>query len=240
MTERSEIQQRLADNLARVQADIYSAAASRDVTLVCVTKYAPIEHAAALIEAGAKHLGENLMPGAAERFTDLRSQGLKFQAHMLGPLQSRKATICAVTCDWYQALEREEIANRLQKALIATGKRMNVLIQVRAGDEASKHGVGPPDMPNLIEAVAGCDLLSIRGLMCIPPGPAYYPSRVAWEAGTRGIFRQMAALFARMQAGYAELLIDTLSMGMSGDYRWAIEEGATMVRIGSALFEGLR
>jgi pyridoxal phosphate enzyme (YggS family) len=159
---------------------------------------------------------------------------------MLGPLQSRRATICAVACDWFQALEREETAAKLQKALVATGKKLNVLIQVKAGDEPTKHGIEAKAIDALAGELAQIDRLVLRGLMCIPPGPNYYSSKAAWEVGTRTAFRQMAALFARMQTGCAELPLDTLSMGMSADYRWAIEEGATMVRIGSALFEGLR
>jgi pyridoxal phosphate enzyme (YggS family) len=231
---------RIADNLARVQAEIAQASVGRDVTLVSVTKYAPLEHAAALIEAGAQHIGENHFPQASDRFDELRSRGFQFSGHMLGPLQSRKARLCAQACDWYQALERFDIALRLQDELASQGKTIDVLIQVHVGVDEAKHGVDSSTLDEFVNQVRSQDHLRIRGLMCIPPGPSCFQSPQVYEASTRGNFRQMAALFARIQAGYPELPIDTLSMGMSGDYRWAIEEGATMVRIGRALFEGLR
>lgn len=231
--------QRIAENLAAVQASIADAADGRDVTLICVTKYALLEHAAALIEAGAQHIGENQFPQAAERFTELRGRSLSFAGHMLGPLQSRKVKLCAESCDWYQALERAEIAQKLNAGLTELGHTMDVLIQIHVGDEETKHGIAEEDLAPFIRQVAEQPRLRIRGLMCIPPGPSCFLSPKVYEAQTRRNFRQMAGLFARMQAGYPELPIDTLSMGMSGDYRWAIEEGATMVRIGRALFEGL-
>jgi pyridoxal phosphate enzyme (YggS family) len=233
------VQAQIQRNLEQVQASITQVAHGRPITLVCVTKYAPLEHIAALIDAGAQHIGENLFPQASERFTKLRERGLRFTGHMLGPLQSRKAPLCAATCDWYQALERVEIAQRLSAELGALGRSMDVLIQVHVGEEESKHGIQPEELDAFIEQVAPLPSLRVRGLMCIPPGPSCFASPKVYESQTRGNFRQMAALFARMQAGYPELPVDTLSMGMSGDYRWAIEEGATMVRIGRALFEGL-
>ncbi len=235
----SEAQQQIRENLQSVQDSIASASAGREITLVCVTKYAPLEHAAALIETGAQHIGENLFPQAAERFTELRARGLQFSGHMLGPLQSRKVRLCAEKCDWYQALERLEIARKLNAELTELGRTLNVLIQIHVGDEESKHGIIAEELNAFVEDLAGYSQLRIRGLMCIPPGPSCFLSPQVYEAQTRRNFRQMASLFARMQAGYTELPIDTLSMGMSGDYRWAIEEGATMVRIGRALFEGL-
>jgi PLP dependent protein len=254
----SELQLRVRENLQSVEDSIRQSAQGRAVTLVCVTKYAPIEQAAALLAAGAQHLGENQFPQASERFNALRQRGLQFTGHMLGPLQSRKAKQCAESCDWYQALERIEVAHKLNDELATFGKAMDVLIQIHVGDEDSKHGIAPASLDQFIEDLVGAHgcapappaatgaqtcaptgRLRIRGLMCIPPGPSCFLSPQVYEAQTRRNFRQMADLFARMQAGYPELPIDTLSMGMSGDYRWAIAEGANMVRIGRALFEGL-
>ncbi|MDQ3023468.1 MAG: YggS family pyridoxal phosphate-dependent enzyme [bacterium] len=222
-----------------MRATVADAGHGRDVTLVCVTKYASLEHTAALASAGGQHLGENLLPAGALKFAALREQGLNFTAHMLGPLQSRKAVLCAQTCNWYQALERIEIAQKIEDELSRVGRRMDTLIQLHVGGEDRKHGISQIQLESFIEQVAALTHLRIRGLMCIPPGPSCFLSPAVYEAQTRKAFRQMASLFARMRTGYAELPIDTLSMGMSGDYRWAIEEGATMVRIGRALFEGL-
>jgi pyridoxal phosphate enzyme (YggS family) len=235
----STLDQRIAENLAAVKASISKVAMGREITLVCVTKYAPAEHAAALVRAGAEHLGENLLPAGAEKFEMLRSEGLQFTAHMLGPLQSRKVSTCAQSCDWYQALERAEIAEKLDSTLAELGRSIEALVQVHVGDEETKHGVAPDELDSFFATVAGLSRLRLRGLMCIPPGPDRFLSPQVYERVSREGFRQTAAMFARIQAGYTELPLDTLSMGMSGDYRWAIEEGATMVRVGRALFEGL-
>lgn len=233
------LRERIADNLTRVERSIADAAAGRDITLVCVTKYAPLEHVIALVEAGGQHLGENLLPAGAEKFAALRERGLSFTAHMLGPLQSRKANLCAESCDWYQALERVETAQRLHARLTELGRSMDVLVQVDVSGEERKHGVAEDDVPALLDALAPYDTLRLRGLMCIPAGPSCFLSPQVYEATTRNSFRQLASLFDRMAARFGELPFDTLSMGMSGDYRWAIAEGATMVRVGRALFEGL-
>jgi pyridoxal phosphate enzyme (YggS family) len=234
-----DLNYQIRNNLQAVQATITDAAHGRDVCLVCVTKYAPLEHAAALIEAGAQHIGENQFPQAGERFIELRNFGPSFTAHMLGPLQSRKVRRCAESCDWYQALERVEIAQKLNDELSDLSRSLDVLVQIRVGDEETKHGIAEGALDAFIEQIADLPHLRIRGLMCIPPGPSCFLSPQVYEAQTRRNFRQMADLFARIQAGYPELPINTLSMGMSGDFRWAIEEGANMVRIGRALFEGL-
>ena len=233
------LQAQLRYNLQAVRSSIETASGDQAVTLVCVTKYVPFEHAAALVEAGAEHLGENLLPQASDRFNGLRRQGLTFTGHMLGPLQSRRVRLCAETCDFHQALERPEIARKLDAELSLLKRSMDVLIQVDVSDEGSKHGIKAASLDSFMEQMAPLTRLRLRGLMCIPPAPSCFASSRVYEAQTRNSFRQMARLFARMQAGYPELPIDTLSMGMSGDYRWAIEEGATMVRIGRALFEGL-
>jgi PLP dependent protein len=237
--EAGALRSRIADNFAQVRQSIADAAGGRAVTLVCVTKYAPLEWTAALVEAGGEHIGENLLPAGAEKFDALRAQGLSFTAHMLGPLQSRKARLCAQSCDWYQALERSEIASKLDAELAALDRTLNVLVQVNIGDEDQKHGIELEEVPTFCARLAEFQRLRLRGLMCVPAGPSCFLSPIIYEKQTRLAFDRMAQMFARIAAEYRQQPIDTLSMGMSGDYRWAIAQGATMVRIGRALFDGV-
>jgi PLP dependent protein len=235
------LQSRVADNLACVQANIAQATTSHLVTLVCVTKYAQDDWVTALLEAGATDLAENLLPRASERFTALKAQGYKFTRHLIGAQQSRKVKFIAGQFDWLQALDRMDCASELEQLLILNQQRLDVLVQINIGREETKHGF----MPEEAEDVCGRVLehftaLRLRGLMAIPPWPSAYPNRAAFERETRIHFRQMSELFARIRHSFPGApLLDTLSLGMSQDYVWAIEEGATMVRVGSALFEGL-
>lgn len=238
---------RISSNLAAVRQRIDAAAGGRAVRLVCVTKYAEPEWVRALLDVGATELGESRLPEGLERFDQLRAEGRRFTAHLIGPLQSRKAPLAA-RCDLFQALERGDIAERLSVAVgpseakasevVADPPRLDVLVQVNIGGERQKHGVAPEQLDVFVANLAGtAPVLRLCGLMCIPPGPDAYTSAQLWESGTRASFRQMRGIFDRIAASFADM--DTLSMGMSQDFAWAIEEGSTMVRVGSALFDGL-
>lgn len=235
------LKRRIAENLAGVQARVAQAAAGRSVTLICVTKYAQDDWVAALLQAGATDLAENLLPRGAERFTELRTRGACFTRHLIGAQQSRKIKLIPGNFDWLQALDRMDSAPELEQLLLEKELSLNVLVQINIGREAAKHGF----MPEEAEDVCGRILerftaLRLRGLMAIPPWPSAYPSPAAFERETRLHFRQMAELFDTIRRNHPSApLLDTLSLGMSQDFVWAIEEGATMVRVGSALFEGL-
>lgn len=233
---------RLQENYAAVSERVLAASPpGQPATLICVTKYAKLEWAAELVRAGAQHLGENLLPGAHERFSALRAEGLDFTRHLIGAQQSRKLKLIPGNFDWLQALDRQDSAARLSEACAATGATLQVLLEVNLAGESQKHGVSPEEAAAWTgQFEADYPALRLRGLMAIPPGPAAYSDKAAWEHGTRSHFETLRRLFDRIAAsGGRPGRWDTLSMGMSADYVWALEAGATMVRVGSALFQGL-
>ena len=231
----------VARNLAQVQENIAQAAASRSVHLVCVTKYAQDAWIQALLDCGATDLAENLLPRAAERFDELQAAGRRFTRHLIGAPQSRKVKLIAAHFDWLQALERFSVAQELNAQLGIIGQTMDVLLQVNISGEPQKHGVLPEQTLELAAQVhAECPALRLRGLMAVPPWPDAYASMAEFEHETRGYFGQMRQLFDKMRAALpSHEGADVLSLGMSLDYVWAVEEGASMVRVGGALFEGL-
>lgn len=228
-------------NLQAVQEDIELLAGGRNVSLVCVTKYSSMEHVRLLLEAGATQLGENLLPDAAERFGQLFAEGYQFKRHLIGPQQSRKLKLIPGSFDCFQALDRLKVASRLHDLLREAGETLDVLLQVNISREEQKGGF----MPEEVEDVAGrifteSPSLRIRGLMAIPAGPQAFATEAEFERETRRSFGQMRGLFDRISASFpAAMPFDVLSQGMSQDYKLALAEGSNMIRIGSALFEGL-
>jgi PLP dependent protein len=232
---------RIRDNLQRAQEELLTASGGRALRLVCVTKYVSLDIAEALLEAGGTELGENLLPDAADRFDTLRARRRSFTSHLIGPPQSRKVKLIPGRFDWLQALGRMKIAEMLSDELEMAGKEINVLLQFNDALELRDQGFTEAEiMPACEEIVLRMPRLRLRGLMVIPPGPQDYASAQQFERGTRETFRHTRTLFDKIRLQYrGAASIDTLSMGMSQDYSWAVQEGATMVRIGSALFKGL-
>ncbi|MBL8521180.1 MAG: YggS family pyridoxal phosphate-dependent enzyme [Betaproteobacteria bacterium] len=196
------------------------------VTLVAVSKSQPPAAVRAAFDAGQRRFAENYaQEGVAKiaALADLAQQGLEW--HFIGPLQSNKAGLVATHFDWVQSVDRLKIAQALSAR--RRGAPLNVLIEVNISGEASKAGVAPGEALALAAQVARLPQLRVRGLMAII-------ENVADEAGQR---RQFAALRQLYEQGCAQgMAFDTLSMGMSGDFRVAIEEGATLVRLGTAIF----
>jgi PLP dependent protein len=216
----------IADNLQVVRRRIEAAAraagrAPRAVTLLAVSK----THAAARVreaaEAGQRSFGENYVQEALEKMDAL--SGIKqLEWHLIGPLQSNKTRLAAERFDWVHTVASEKIARRLAEQRPASLPPLNVLIQVNASGEASKAGIAPAAAAALASLVAALKGIRLRGLMAIP------------EAGApRERFHEVNLVYEKMKAGFG---CDTLSMGMSDDMDLAIAEGATMVRIGTAIF----
>jgi hypothetical protein len=213
----------IADNLQAVRKRIEDAAraAGRDprgVTLLAVTK----THAAARVReaaaAGQRAFGENYVQEALEKIDTVA--GLEW--HLIGPLQSNKTRLAAERFDWVQTVASEKIARRLSEQRPAGKAPLNVLIQVNASGEASKSGVAPDQARDLSQKILFLKGLKLRGLMAIPePG------------APRARFNEINLLYQRLKGEFA---FDTLSMGMTDDMEIAIAEGATMVRIGTAIF----
>jgi hypothetical protein len=193
--------------------------------LLAVSKTQPPAAIARLADAGQRAFGENYVREAQAKIAELRPRGLEW--HLIGHLQSNKCREAARDFDWVQSLDRPKLVDALDRHRAAVAAPLNVLIQVNPDGEAGKAGCRPEEIEALARAVAAAPRLRLRGLMAIPePAPA--PER------RRAAFALMARSFAALQAQQPG--VDTLSMGMSGDFELAIAEGATMIRIGTALF----
>jgi PLP dependent protein len=200
--------------------------------LLAVSKTQPAQAVANLAaalrsrpRAGPVAFGENYVQEALEKQQALAGLGIEW--HLIGHLQSNKAREAAAAFDWVQTVDRIKLVDALAKYRAPGQAPLNVLIQVNVDDEASKHGCRPDEVALLADAIANRPALRLRGLMAIPaPDPDLERRRAA--------FRQMRALFDTLALQYPG--VDTLSMGMSEDYALAVAEGATMVRVGSALF----
>lgn len=225
------------DNLQAVRARIARAAAAagrapRSVTLLAVSKTHPVALIEQALAAGQRAFGENYVQEALEKMDALAGRLGEQRArasewHLVGPLQSNKTRAVAARFDWVQTVQSERIARRLAEQRPAALAPLNVLIQVNVSGEASKSGVAPQAVAALAAALASLPGLKLRGLMAIPE-----PTRDA--ALQRSRFAEMRQLLAQLQERHPGL--DTLSMGMSDDLEAAIAEGATMVRIGTAIF----
>ncbi|MDQ3039372.1 MAG: YggS family pyridoxal phosphate-dependent enzyme [Pseudomonadota bacterium] len=222
------MQKRLADVLARLEnvPTLPNRPAGRVMpTLVAASKTQPADVIAALAAAGQKAFGENYVQEALPKIDALRAHGLEW--HLIGHLQSNKARDAAQAFDWVQTLDRAKLIPLLASHRPSELPPLNVLVQVNIDDEASKHGCKPADALGLAGLVACEPRLQLRGLMAIPAPSADPQVRVRTFVAMRALFEAVAERYPS---------IDTLSMGMSDDFVAAIGQGATMVRIGSALF----
>lgn len=211
----------ILDNLHRA-----ATAAGRPVpALLAVSKTQPPDAVAALAAQGQRAFGENYVQEALAKIEALR--GLALEWHLIGHLQSNKAEQAAQAFDWVQSVDRPKLVAALARYRRTDREPLNVLIQVNIDDESSKHGCAPQEVDALAAAIAAEPTLRLRGLMAIP---------APWPDPTRRqqALNAMSDLFEALRARHGQ--VDTLSMGMSADYPQAIAAGATLVRIGTALF----
>lgn len=222
----------IAANLQAALNDIAAAAqqAGRDpsgVTLLAVSKTVAPAIVRAAFQAGQAAFGENYVQEGLDKIAALADLRDRITWHFIGPLQSNKTRPVAEHFDWVHAIDRLKIAERLSAQRPAGMAPLQVCIQVNISDEASKSGVAPAEVLPLAQAIAALPNLRLRGLMAIP-APADDPDAQRRPfAALRGLLDQLR------QSG---LHVDTLSMGMSADMGAAIAEGATLVRIGTAIF----
>jgi len=197
--------------------------------LLAVSKTQPAEAVAELAEQGQRAFGENYVQEAAAKQDTLALHlpGPALEWHLIGHLQSNKAREAAARFDWVQTVDRERLALALARHRLPERPPLNVLIQVNIDDEMSKHGCRPDEVAALASLIATQARLRLRGLMVIPTPHADVEAR-------RPAFRRAAELFEALRIAHP--CVDTLSMGMSDDLEVAIAEGATMVRVGTALF----
>lgn len=239
--------EQLAERYESVQKRIAWAAeraqrTASEITLVAVTKTFPAEVVVAAYEAGMRHFGENRAGELAEKRAEVEAilgddSGIVW--HLIGPLQSRKTTLAADHADYFHALDRIKIARRLSSRLQETGRTLPVLIQVNVSGEESKHGFDATRweedeqqrrrLREVAQDVARRPGLDLRGLMTMAP----------WEAEPeviQGVFRRTHALATWLEEVAPETPWTELSMGMTDDFELAIEQGATHVRVGRAIF----
>jgi len=217
----------IADNLSALAARIHSAAqaAGRDpasVQLLAVSKTKPASAIREIYAAGVRDVGENYLQEALAKQQELRDLPLIW--HFIGPIQSNKTKAIAEHFDWVHSVDRLKIAQRLSEQRPAGLPALNICLQVNVSGEDSKSGCAPVELPALARGVAALPNLRLRGLMAIPEPTE---DRTAQEAA----FASLNQLQASLGLG-----LDTLSMGMSHDLEAAIAQGATWVRIGTALF----
>ena len=210
---------------ARIAAAACAAGREPDaVELLAVSKTFGVDAIRAAAAAGQCAFGESYVQEALVKIAALADLSLTW--HFIGPLQRNKTRAVAEHFDWVHSVDRAIIAQRLNDARTATQPPLNVCVQVNVSGEPSKSGVSPADLPALVHAVAQMPRLHLRGLMAIPA-----PSKSADQQHAQ--FR----LLRQLRDGL-DVPLDTLSMGMSDDMEAAIAEGATLVRVGSAIFGG--
>jgi hypothetical protein len=220
----------IADNLQAVRAAIASAAATAGrtadaVSLLAVSKTFPVSAVREAYQAGQTRFAESYLQEAIEKIAVLHD--LPVEWHFIGPIQGNKTRLIAGNFAWVHSVDRLKIAERLSAQRPAHLAPLQLCLQVNVSNEASKSGVSPDEVGDLAQAIVKLPHLQLRGLMAIPA-----PTR---DPGLqRAAFAQLRELYNRLNG--QGLRLDTLSMGMSDDYVSAIQEGATIVRIGSAIF----
>ncbi|WP_142804758.1 YggS family pyridoxal phosphate-dependent enzyme [Tepidiphilus sp. J10] len=211
---------------ARVaEAEVRAGRPPGSVTIVAVSKTQPPQAVRAAFACGQRVFGENYVQEGVAKVEALADLPLEW--HFIGPIQSNKTRAIAEHFAWVHSLDRLKVAERLAAQRPAALGPLQVLLQVNVSGEASKSGVAPAEVPALAQAVASLPGLRLRGLMCIP-------EPTSDEAVLRARFRTLRCCLEDLRARGLEL--DVLSMGMSGDFPLAIEEGATHVRLGTAIF----
>ncbi|WP_292779595.1 YggS family pyridoxal phosphate-dependent enzyme [Methylophilus sp. UBA6697] len=219
----------LSDNLACIRQQIADAQArfqaTQPVTLCAVSKAQPAAAIRAAYDAGQTVFGENYLQEALQKQAELEDCAIAW--HFIGPIQSNKTQPIARHFDWVHSVDRLKIAQRLSDARPSTLAPLNICLQVNISEEASKSGASGQELLELALNIKQLPRLQLRGLMAIPAPCSDIEQQ-------RDQFRQVRALFEQLNSHGLQL--DTLSIGMSGDFAAAIAEGATLVRIGTAIF----
>jgi pyridoxal phosphate enzyme (YggS family) len=198
---------------------------SNAVKLLAVSKTKPVCDIVQAYEAGQRLFGENYVQEGVEKIQNLHSLD-DIEWHFIGPLQSNKTRLVAEHFDWVQSIDRIKIAQRLNDQ-VSPNKTLNVCIQVNIDDDENKAGISVSELNDFAKAISGLPNLRLRGLMTIPKANQS-------QAEQTTSFARMATLFESLKKQYSS--VDTLSMGMSGDMQNAIDNGSTMVRVGTAIF----
>ena len=224
--------ERLAANIAQVRANIADAAQSAgrsadEIRLVAVSKTVAVELVEIAYNLGVTDFGENRVQDALPKIADFHPQGVYW--HMIGHLQSNKASKVVASFDSVQSVDSLHLAQALSRHAAEQGKHLPILLQVNVSGEASKEGMALAEASTLARQIAVLPALEVQGLMTIAP-------LVGTAEEVRPVFRKLRELRERLSNEVPHCSWQELSMGMTDDYRIAIEEGATIVRIGRAIF----
>ena len=223
----------IRERLAQVHERIARAAArtgrrAEEITLIAVSKTFDPAVVQQAVDAGVRDLGENRVQEAATKVPQVRGQDLRW--HLIGHLQSNKARAAVSLFDVIHTLDSPQLVSRLNRIAGEMGRRPVVLLQLDLGGEATKSGAQYSELPDIVAALESADSLDFRGLMTLPP---FFED----PEQTRSYFRRLREIMEEVNAGRAaEKRLTELSMGMSHDFEVAIEEGATMVRVGTSIF----
>lgn len=222
----------IAANLQQVQGRIGAACAAaqrpvQSVTLLAVSKTQPASSVRAAFDAGQRAFGENYVQEALDKIAVLAELRARIEWHLIGPLQSNKTRVVAEAFDWVHSVDRLKTAQRLSEQRPDHLPPLNVCLQVNISGEVSKSGVAPDEVLVLAQAVAALPRLRLRGLMAIPEPEGDFDAQRAPHRALRRLQQRLCD---------TGLALDTLSMGMSADLEAAIAEGATLVRVGTAIF----
>ena len=223
----------IADRLAEIRSRIVVAARSAgrapsSIQLIAVSKTFPLDLVREAYLAGQRDFGENRIQEALQKIES--APDLEIRWHLLGHVQTNKARKAGAAFATIQSVDRIELLHKLDLAAIEAGAAPELLIQVDVAGEAAKFGAAPVDVPRLLEAAARLQAARVVGLMMLPPVPQTPEDARPW-------FRQLRDLRdGWLAAGIPPPMLRELSMGMSGDFEVAIQEGATMVRVGTAIF----
>ena len=222
----------IKDNIERIRSEIFEAAVRagrrpEDVTLCAVTKKVDAQKAREVLDAGVHTLGENRVQSLLEKYEVL---GDRPEWHLIGHLQTNKVKYIVDKVSLIHSVDSLHLAEEISRRSAAAEKVSDILIEVNVSGEASKYGIRPSETEQLMEQIASLSNLRVRGLMTIAPVPEK-------KGANRKYFAQLRELFVDIQSKkYDNSNMDILSMGMSRDYVEAVEEGATIVRIGTSLF----
>jgi len=222
------------DNLALVQQQITQAAIQsgrtpEEIQLIAVSKTKPVELIKEALAAKQTAFGENRIQEAHGKI-EMLSNSPEIEWHLIGHLQKNKVKFCPGNFQWIHSVESVELANKLEARCALTNKNINVLIQVNLSREKSKSGLQKwDDILRVAESISAGQWLKFRGLMTIP-APNF------GELKTRKIYEQIRKWRDKLRHELDSAEITELSMGMTADYHWAIQEGATMIRVGTAIF----
>lgn len=228
----------VAENIRAVEEKIAAAAARsgrkvEDVLLLAVSKTKPVELIGEAVQAGCVSLGENKVQEIMEKYEPMMEYapaGDRIHWHLIGHLQTNKVKYIIDKVDMIHSVESLKLAEEIEKRAAQKGIVMDILIEVNMAEEESKFGVKPEDTEALLRQIAQMEHIRVRGLMTVAPF-------VENQEENREVFRQMRELLVDMNGKKIDnIKMDTLSMGMTGDYEVAIEEGATIVRVGTGIF----